>query len=97
MNSVELEHLKDKLIKAEKCIKILREEVFILGIEHIQDIVALKYAYGVSVEDTLNEIDRLDLLDFLTNEETGLNTKDYALGHALVQQVANCTVLRTEN
>ena len=62
---------------------MLKTDIHILELEHIQDIVAIKYAYGVSIEDSLNEMDRLDLLDWLTCKETGLNTVLYSLGHAL--------------
>tara|TARA_R110002126_G_scaffold174459_2_gene323017 strand:- start:2259 stop:2513 length:255 start_codon:yes stop_codon:yes gene_type:complete len=72
-------NLKD----ANKCIKHLRTEIKIMELEHIQDIVAINYAYGVSIEESLNQMDRLDLLDWLSNKETGLNTELYALGHAL--------------
>tara|TARA_R110001606_G_scaffold32069_3_gene97429 strand:+ start:365 stop:601 length:237 start_codon:yes stop_codon:yes gene_type:complete len=72
--------LKTQLKQATDYIKMLKTDIHILELEHIQDIVALKHSYGISIEDTLNEIDRLDLLDWLIN---GLNTELYPLGHAL--------------
>ena len=79
----EIFELKKELKDATNCIKMCREDYVVNQIEHIQDIVALKYAYGCPIEDTLKELHREDLLDFLTNAGTGLNTKDYELGHAL--------------
>ena len=75
--------LEIQLKQAVDYIKILKTDIHILQLEHIQDIVAINYAYGVSIEDSLNQMDRLDLLDWLTCKETGLNTELYALGHAL--------------
>ena len=74
---------ESELKQATDYIKMLKTDIHILELEHIQDIVAIKYAYGVSIEDSLNEMDRLDLLDWLTCKETGLNTELYSLGHAL--------------
>lgn len=79
----ELFELKKELKDANNCIKILREDYVVNEVEHIQDIVALKYAYGTPIAETLKEVGRMDLLDFLTNAETGLNTADFKLGHAL--------------
>tara|TARA_R110001606_G_scaffold387131_1_gene551547 strand:- start:400 stop:681 length:282 start_codon:yes stop_codon:yes gene_type:complete len=82
--------VESKLKNAEECIKILREELFVNDIEHIQDIVALKYAYGHTIKETLTEMGRLDLYDFLTDKESGLNTKDFALGHAVCSLLKKC-------
>jgi uncharacterized membrane protein YhfC len=66
-------------------VKNLRTEMHILELEHIQDIVALKYAYGTPIMTTLEEMGRPELIDWLTDKTTGLNTVDYELGHALVE------------
>ncbi len=79
------EALKD----ADQQIKNIRTDMHILELEHIQDIVALKYAYGTPIMTTLEEMGRPELIDWLTDKTTGLNTEEYELGHALVEAYNN--------
>ena len=84
-----LKKTTEALIDADQQIKNIRTDMHILELEHIQDIVALKYAYGTPIMTTLEEMGRPELIDWLTDKTTGLNTEEFELGHALVEAYNN--------
>ena len=78
-----MDELKKDLKQAEDYIEMLKTDIHILELEHIQDSVALYHSFGVSIKESLTKMGRMDLYEWMTDKDTGLNTKEYPLGHAL--------------
>ena len=73
-------NLKQQLEEAKRIIKELEVDIHMLELENIQDLVSLYWDFGVTVEDSLTKLNRLDLLPWLsTINESGNNPMGQSL------------------
>ena len=78
-----MDELRKDLKQAEDYIEMLKTDIHILELEHIQDSVALYHSFGITIKESLTKMGRMDLYEWMTDKDTGLNTFQFPLGHAL--------------
>lgn len=78
-----MDELRKENANLKEQLEMLHTDIHILELEHIQDYVSVNHSFGISINETLTKMGRMDLYEWMTDKDTGLNTKEYPLGHAL--------------